>query len=122
MIRVIIHLYLIQLHVYPGTWDQGGRGGPCVPPLELRFYVVKIFQMSKISFFYYSGPPLVKIVPRALIIYLYQFMRIIYLSIKKDINLTGKVELFLFLLVLPEKKGAQNNFSHQNFSVENLSI
>ena len=49
-------------------------------------------------------------------------MRIIYLSIKKDINLTGKVELFLFLLVLPEKKGAQNNFSHQNFSVENLSI
>ena len=47
----------------PGT--RGSRGGPC-PPLELRFYRVKIFKMGKISFFYYSGPPYIKIVPRAL--------------------------------------------------------
>ena len=37
-------------------------------------------------------------------------MRIFYLSIKKDINLTGKVELFLFLLVLPEKKEHKTTF------------
>ena len=45
----------------------GGAGGARAP-LELRFYRVKIFKMGKISFFYYSGPPYVKIVPRALLI------------------------------------------------------
>ena len=46
----ILQIYNITLS---GTWDQGGP----VPHLELRFYWVKIFNMGKISFFYYLGPP-----------------------------------------------------------------
>ena len=42
-----------------GTWDQGGPGG-AGPPLELRFYRVKIFKVGKISFFVLVGPPLGK--------------------------------------------------------------
>ena len=37
----------------------GNRGGPG-PPLELRFYRVKIFKIGKISFFVLLGPPLGK--------------------------------------------------------------
>ena len=44
---------------FSGTWDQGGPGG-AGPPLELRFYRVKIFKIGKISFFLLFGPPLGK--------------------------------------------------------------
>ena len=44
---------------YPGAAEPGGPGGPG-PPLELRFYRVKIFKIGKISFFVLLGPPLGK--------------------------------------------------------------
>ena len=51
--------YIFKTHIYAGTWDQGGPGG-AGPPLELRFYRVKIFKIGKISFFLLFGPPLGK--------------------------------------------------------------
>ena len=53
---------IIIRHLGPG----GSRGAR--PPLELRFYRVKIFKVDKISFVVLVGPPWVKIVPRPLII------------------------------------------------------
>ena len=45
--------------LWPGAWEPGGPGGPG-PPLELRFYRVKIFKIGEISFFVLLGPPLGK--------------------------------------------------------------
>ena len=44
---------------FSGAAEPGGPGGPG-PPLEIRFYRVKIFKIGKISFFVLLGPPLGK--------------------------------------------------------------
>ena len=46
-------------YIFSGAAEPGGPRGPG-PPLELRFYRVKIFKIGKISFFVLLGPPLGK--------------------------------------------------------------